>query len=93
VIKNQPLMQKPKLSFSIKEKSKNSENERYIIPVKKVKDNFKTVADIEKMFKLLFKQPVQGISVEDLLANYPNLYKKFFGKYVSDIIKDMKDVV
>ena len=34
-----------------------------------MKDNLKTAADTEKMFKLLFKQPVQGILVEDLLAN------------------------
>jgi hypothetical protein len=37
VVENQPLMQKPKLSFLIKEKLKNSENERYTIPVKKKK--------------------------------------------------------
>jgi hypothetical protein len=72
---------------------KNLENERYIIPVKKVKDNFKTVADTEKMLKLLFKQSVQGILVEDLLINCPNLYKRFFGKYVSDITKNMKSVI
>jgi hypothetical protein len=48
-------MQKPKLNFSAKEKLKNSENERYTIPVKRVKDDFKAAADTEKMFKLLFK--------------------------------------
>ena len=62
-------MQKSKLNFLAKEKSKNSENERYTIPVRKVKDDLKAAADAEKMLKLLFKQPVQGISVEDLLAN------------------------
>jgi hypothetical protein len=55
VIENQLLMQKPKLSFPIKKKLKNSENERYPIPVKRVKDNLKAAADAEKMFKLLFK--------------------------------------
>ena len=34
-----------------------------------MKDDFKAAADTEKMLKLLFKQPVQDISVEDLLAN------------------------
>jgi hypothetical protein len=92
VVENQPLMQKPKLSFPAKEKSKNSENERYTIPVKKVKDDLKAVTDAEKMLKLLFKQPVQSILVEDLLANCPNLHKRFFGKYVSNVTEDMKDV-
>ena len=69
VVENQPSVQKPKPSSPVKEKLKDSENERYIIPVKKVKDNFKTAADTEKMLKLLFKQPVQGILVKDLLAN------------------------
>jgi hypothetical protein len=55
VVEDQPLMQKSKLSFPAKEKLKNSENERYTIPVKKVKDDFKAAADAEKMFKLLFK--------------------------------------
>jgi hypothetical protein len=48
-------MQKPKLSFPVKKKLKNSENERYTIPVRKVKDDLKAAADAEKMFKLLFK--------------------------------------
>jgi hypothetical protein len=48
-------MQKLKLSFPVKEKSKNLENERYTISVRKVKDDFKAAADAEKMFKLLFK--------------------------------------
>jgi hypothetical protein len=51
-------MQKPKPSSPVKEKSKNSENERYTIPVKRVKDDFKAAANAEKMLKLLFKQPV-----------------------------------
>jgi hypothetical protein len=55
VIEDQLSIQKSKLSFPIKEKSKNSENERYTIPVRKVKDNLKAAADAEKMFKLLFK--------------------------------------
>jgi hypothetical protein len=93
VVEDQSLMQKPKLSSPAKKKSKNLENERYTIPVKKVKNDLKAAADIEKMFKLLFKQPVQGILVEDLLTNCPNLYKKFFGKYVLDAIKNMKGVI
>jgi hypothetical protein len=48
-------MQKSKLSFPAKEKSKNSENERYIVPVRRVKDDFKTAVNAEKMLKLLFK--------------------------------------
>jgi hypothetical protein len=86
-------MQKPKSSFPVKEKSKNSENERYTIPVKRVKDNFKAAADTEKMFKMLFKQPVQDILIEDLLANCLNLYKRFFEKYVSDITENIKGVI
>jgi hypothetical protein len=93
VVEKQPLMQKPKSNFSAKEKSKNSENERYIIPVKKVKDDLKAAADAEKMFKLLFKQSVQGILVEDLLANCPNLHKRFFGKYVLDATENIKGVI
>jgi hypothetical protein len=85
-------MQKLKPNSPVKEKSKNSENERYIVPVRKVKDDLKTAANTEKMFKLLFKQPVPGILVENLLANCPNLHKKFFGKYVSDATKNMKGV-
>jgi hypothetical protein len=85
-------MQKSKPSFSVKEKLKNSENKRYTIPVKKVKDDLKAATDAEKMLKLLFKQSVQGILVEDLLANCPNLHKRFFGKYVSDTTKNMKGV-
>ena len=86
-------MQKPKLNSPIKKKLKNSENERYTIPIKRVKDDFKAVTDTEKIFKLLFKQPVQGILVEDLLANCPNLYKFFFRKYLSDITENMKGVI
>jgi hypothetical protein len=92
VVEDQFLIQKSKLNFLIKKKSKNSENERYTIPVKRVKDDLKAAADAEKMLKLLFKQPIQGILVEDLLANCPNLYKRFFGKYVLDITEDMKGV-
>jgi hypothetical protein len=58
-----------------------------------VKDDLKAAADTEKMFKLLFKQPVQGILVEDLFANCPNLHKRFFGKYVSDTTEDIKGVI
>ena len=58
VIENQPSMQKPKPNSPAKEKSKNSENERYTIPVRRVKDDFKAVANAEKMLKLLFKQPI-----------------------------------
>jgi hypothetical protein len=93
VVENQPSIQKPKLNFPTKEKLKNSENARYTIPVKKVKTDFKAAADTEKILKLLFKQPVQGILVEDLFVNCPNLHKRFFGKYVSEIIKDMKGVI
>jgi hypothetical protein len=93
VVKNQSLMQKPKPSFPAKKKLKNSENERYTIPVRKIKDDLKAAADIEKMLKLLFKQPVQGILIEDLLANCPNLHKRFFGKYVSDTTENMKGVI
>jgi hypothetical protein len=93
VVEDQSLMQKPKLSFPAKKNLKNSENERYTIPVRRMKDDFKAAADAEKMLKLLFKQPVQGILVEDLLTNCPNLHKRFFGKYVSDIIEDMKGVI
>ena len=55
VVEDQLLMSKLKLSFLVKEKLKNSENERYTIPVKKVKDDLKAAADTEKMLKLLFK--------------------------------------
>jgi hypothetical protein len=58
VVEDQPSMQKSKPSSPAKEKSKNSENERYTIPVRRVKNDLKTVADAEKMLKLLFKQPV-----------------------------------
>ena len=58
-----------------------------------MKDDFKTVVNAEKIFKLLFKQSVQGILIEDLLTNCPNLYKRFFGKYVSDTTDYMKGVV
>jgi hypothetical protein len=58
-----------------------------------VKDDFKAVINAEKMFKLLFKQPVQGILVEDLLANCPNLHKRFFEKYVLDAIENIKGVI
>jgi hypothetical protein len=58
-----------------------------------MKDDLKAAADAEKKLKLLFKQPIQGILVEDLFANCPNLHKRFFGKYVSDTIEDMKSVI
>jgi hypothetical protein len=60
--------------------NKKALTETYTISPRRLKKEVKIKINIKKLFKIIISIEVKDITVRDLIANYPYIYKIFFGR-------------
>jgi hypothetical protein len=67
--------------------------EIYIIAPRRFKDKIKAGINIKKLLRIIISIQVKDVTVRDLIANYPYMYKTFFGKAISENRKKKKNII
>jgi hypothetical protein len=65
----------------------------YAIIPRKFKNKIKVRLNTEKLLTIIISTQVKGVTVRDLIANYPHVYRTFFGRATSENRKEKKDSI
>jgi hypothetical protein len=65
----------------------------YIITSRKLKNKIKAGINFEKLLKIIMNTQMKGVTVKNLMANCPHIYKTFFGRATSENRKKKKDSI
>jgi hypothetical protein len=65
--------------------------EAYAVAPRRLKDEVKAGLNTEKLLTIIMSTQVEGVTVGDLMANCPHVYRTFFGRATPENRKEKKD--